>query len=234
MTEVPAGRANKAVAVAGLVLALAILAGGVRQLSDAGEALAFDATAKSIHDGIPVPRTALASLASRAFSLNADRKLHGAALEDASIVTGAFALSPDVAPVVRPAMLISAENVVRARLAEAPADSHAWIRLAVLRDARLGLDATTLEALRMSRLTGRREFAVMWPSLRFRVAHWDGLPPEERDAASDIVAGLWRRASRPDLIAYFTSLPPTMRGKLLASMTDQDAKTALVPLAAKP
>jgi hypothetical protein len=234
MTEVSAGRANKTVAVAGLVLALAILAGGVRQLSDASEVLVFDTAAKNIHDGIPVARTTLASLASKAFTLNAEGKLHGAALEDASIVAGAFALSPDVAPVVRPAMLVSAENVVRARLAEAPADSHAWIRLVVLRDARLGLDATALEALRMSRLTGRREFAVMWPSLRFRVAHWDALPVEERDAASDIVAGLWRRASRPDLIAYFTSLPPTMRGKLLASMTDPDARTALARLAAKP
>jgi hypothetical protein len=234
MTDAPPGRANKAVAAAGLVLALAILLGGARQLSNAAEVLVFDTAAKDIHDGVRVPRAVLAPLAIKAFALNADGKLHGTALEDASIVAGAFALSPDVSPVVRPAMLISAENIVRARLAEAPADPHAWIRLAVLHDARLGLDATVLEALRMSRLTGRREFAVMWPSLKFRVAHWDALPPEEKDAGSDIVAGLWRRASRGDLVAYFIGLPRVMRGNLLASMTDPDARTALAPLAAKP
>jgi len=122
---------------------------------------------------------------------------------------------------------LSAENVNRERIAEAPADPHAWMRLAALRAARLGVDQTVLEALRMSRLTGRREFAVMWPSLKFRVDHWDRMPDEEKDAASDMVVGLWLRASRRDLFEYFRSLPHGMRLQLLAHMHNDDAKSSL-------
>jgi hypothetical protein len=224
------GRIFKPAAITGLVISLAIVAGGIWMIRNADHALEFDAAAKAIHDGIDVPPSLLSRLSADAVVSNGQGALHGTALEDASIVTTAFALSPDLAPVLRPAVLISAEAVNRARVAEAPADSHAWMRIVMLHTARLGIDPFVLDALRMSRFTGPREFAVMWPSIRFRVEHWQQLPDEEKVAASDIAAGLWRRASRPDLIAYFKSLTPDMRAKLLERMSDSKAKAALLPV----
>ena len=230
MRAAGSGRAFKPAVVTGLIISFAIVAGGIGTIRNANYALEFDETAKDIHDGVLLTPSTLARQSADAIALNEQGALHGGALEDASIITTAFALSPDLAPVLRPGVLVSAEAINRTRVAEAPADSHAWIRIVMLHSARLGIDPFVLEALRMSRLTGPREFAVMWPSLRFRVEHWQQLPDAERDGASDIAAGLWLRASRPDLIAYFRSLTPDLRAKLLDRMTNSKAKAALEPL----
>ncbi len=224
--EPPAWRARPAAfALLAFALGLIVLSGGLLRHDLALYRL--HAVAKAIRFGEPVSNAGLAQAVQQAIVGDQDHVLNASDLDDAAQVASLFA-ERNRASFLAPSLQLTAENLLRARLAEAPADGNSWLRLAYVRTARIGLDPLAHAALRMSWLATPREFAVMWPSLRFRVAHWDRLTIEEQFAAADLVAGLWHKPPERDALQRFLAqLPPHLLSSLMADMVDSEARAAL-------
>ena len=149
-------------------------------------------------------------------------------LDDAGLVAALFADHNRANRLMAPALLATAEHLLRERLALAPADGNSWLRLAFVHTARFGLDPLARQALRMSWLVTPREFAVLWPALKFHMNHWQELTAEEQDTAADLVVGLWHKPPERDALRhYLAGLPPGQRKALLARIADPAAGAAL-------
>ena len=186
------------------------------------------AVAHAIRFGERVTKAQLALAASDAIRGDDQGNLNAADLDDAAQVVSLLADNNRGNAFLAPALLATSESLLRKRLALAPADGHSWLRLAYVRTARVGFDPLAHDALRESWLVTPREFTVMWPSLKFRIAHWFKLTVEEQFAAADLVAGLWHKPPEREAIRqYLAKLPPQLTGTLLTDMTDAEARAAL-------
>lgn len=184
--------------------------------------------AHAVRYGEPVATAQLARVVPQAIAADEAGALNAFDLDDAGQVVSLFAIRNRGNVVLAPALLATAEKLLKERLARAPADGNSWLRLAYVRTARIGLDPLAHEALRMSWLVTPREFSVLWPGLKFRVAHWPRMTVEEQFAAADLAAGLWHKPpERAALRDYLAHLPPQLLSTLLADITDGEARAAL-------
>ena len=184
--------------------------------------------ARDIREGKSVAETELANVLSEALVLDRAQELRSSDLDDAALVASLFADHNARNPVQAPALFATAERLLRARLALAPADGNSWLRLAFVHTARFGLDTQARQALRMSWLVTPREFSVMWPGLRFRMDHWQELTVEEQFAAADLITGLWHKPPERDTLRhYLAGIPADRRKVLLTRIVDPTAANAL-------
>ena len=184
--------------------------------------------AHAIRFGEPVTTSQLAQVISKVIDWDQAQDLNANDLDDAAQAVSVFANRNRGNVFLSPALLATAEKLLKERVALAPADGNSWLRLAYVRTARVGLDQLAHDALRMSWLVTPREFSVMWPSLKFRSAHWPEMSVEEQFAAADLAAGLWHKPPERDAIKdYLAKLPPHLLATLLADMTDAEAQAAL-------
>ncbi len=189
------------------------------------------AVAREIREDKPVSTVALARVIPNALAQDAAHGLGPSDLDDAALIVSLFADRNRANRLLAPALLATAEHLLRERLALAPADGNSWLRLAFVRTARFGLDPLARQALRMSWLVTPREIAVMWPGLKFRMDHWSALTTEEKDAAADLAVGLWHKPpERGALRDYLATLPAAQRNELLTLMADPQARVALSSL----
>ncbi|HXC56180.1 MAG TPA: hypothetical protein VNU97_12855 [Rhizomicrobium sp.] len=186
------------------------------------------AVAHAIRFGEPVTTAQLAQVSTQAIDWDRTQALDASDLDDAAQVVSLFAERNRGNAFLAPALLATAEKLLKERVAAAPADGNSWLRLAYIRAAMVGLDPLAHDALRMSWLVTPREFSVMWPSLKFRSSHWADMTVEEQFAAADLAAGLWHKPPERDALRrYLAQLPPQLLATLLADMTDADARAAL-------
>jgi hypothetical protein len=188
------------------------------------------ALAQDISYGRPVADAELAGALITAIDLNKTGDLDPTDLNDAGLVATTFAQRNASRPLILPSLLAVAEQLLRSRLEKAPADGNSWLRLAAVRTARFGLDALSLRALTMSWLVAPREFSLMWPSLEFRVSHWQELPLDQRREAADLVTGLWHKPPEQDrLKRYILNLPVDTRRSMVNLLSDRDVIAGLRP-----
>lgn len=186
------------------------------------------AVAHAIRFGEPVTTAQLAQVIPQAIAWDQAHALSASDLDDAAQVVSLFAQRNRANAFLAPALLATAEKLLKERLALAPADGNSWLRLAFVRTGRSSLDPLAHDALRMSWLVTPREFTVLWPSLKFRTAHWSEMTVEEQFAAADLAAGLWHKPPERDALkSYLAKLPPQLMSTLLADMTDGEARAAL-------
>ncbi|MGC9953113.1 MAG: hypothetical protein ABSD21_02390 [Rhizomicrobium sp.] len=186
------------------------------------------AVAHDIREGKPFTNAELAGALPSAIDLDRMHGLRASDLDDAGQVASLFADRNRANRLLAPALQATAEHLLRERLALAPADGNSWLRLAFVRTARFGLDPKAKQALRMSWLVTPREFAVMWPALKFRMNHWQELTAEEQDTAADLAVGLWHKPPERDALRrYLADFPPGQRRALLARIVDPAAGAAL-------
>ncbi len=230
-TTAPEGRADNWGA---RLFGLALLALSLAIIGISGNLLWHDlalyrlhAVAKAIRFGEPVSTKALAQVLPQAIAWDQAQALNASDLDDAALVMSLFA-ERNRGSFLAPSLLLTAEKLLKERVAAAPADGNSWLRLAYIRTARVGLDPFAHGALRMSYLTTPREFSVIWPSLKFRVDHWGLMSIEEQFAAADLAAGIWHKPpERAALKSYLAALPPGLRSTLLADIIDSEARAAL-------
>ena len=225
---------GRATNLGGRLAGLALLALSLAIIGISGNLLWHDlalyrlhAVAKSIRFGEPVSTRSLAQVLPQAIAWDQAHALNASDLDDAALVMSLFA-ERNRGSFLAPSLQLTAEKLLKERVAAAPADGNSWLRLAYIRTSRVGLDPLAHGALRMSYMTTPREFSVIWPSLKFRVDHWGQMSIEEQFAAADLAVGIWHKPpERAALKGYLASLPPGLRSSLLADMIDSEARTAL-------
>jgi hypothetical protein len=211
-----------------LLLAIALIAVSGDLLYHDLALYRLHAVAKSIRFGEPVTTTELAQVLPQAISWDRDGALNASDLDDAALAMSLFA-ERNRSSFLAPSLFLTAEKLLKERLAKAPADGNSWLRLAYIRTEHVGMDTLAHDALRMSWEVTPREYPVMWPSLKFRVDHWSQMTVQEQFAAADQVTGLWHKPpERAALRAYLAKLPPQLRSTLLADMTDSQARSAVM------
>jgi len=228
-TTHPEGAGRLRVLVATLLaLALGLSSYAVLWLTREGGLIGLHAVARDIRYGRLVPVTEIARLMPRIIAKDTRRDLSADDLDDAALIASLFAEQQRSNRIAAPALWAVAEQLIRERLARAPADGNSWLRLSYVRTQRFGLDVVARQALRMSWLVTPREFSVMWPSLKFRIEHWADLTADEKGAAADLMVGLWHKPpARADVIAYWARLSVNQRSELLSLMRDPLCKKAL-------
>ena len=213
------------VAFGGLALAgLVLLAYATVWLWHDSAVYRLHGVARNIRFGHSVTSEDLAQAASDALALDRNGMLRSDDIDDAAQVLFQFSMRKS-GSFLKPALLEATEALLRRRLALAPADGNSWLRLAYVHTAHIGLDQFAHAALRMSFETTPREISVMWPSLKFRVDHWNQMTVQEQFASADLVTGLWHKPpERVALKAYLNKLPPHLLSSLLSDMIDPDAR----------
>jgi hypothetical protein len=186
------------------------------------------AVAKAIRFDKPVTDQDLARAVSQAIAWDRAAALNPSDADDAALAASLFA-ERNRTSFLAPALYQTAENLLKERLTQAPADGNSWLRLAYIHTAHAGLDGLSRAALRMSIETTPREISVMWPGLKFRVDHWAQMTVPEQFAAADLVTGLWHKPpERAALKNYLDKLPPHLLSSLLSDMIDPDARSAVL------
>lgn len=186
------------------------------------------AVARAISNGEPVSNEALARAVITGVTLERAGDASSLDLSDAGLTTTYLAQRNNASPQMLAPLLATDERFLHERLAKAPADGYSWLRLAIVHNARVGVDPLTDRALMMSWLVTSREISVMWPGLKFRIALWNKLSVEQHREAADLVVGIWHKPPDRDALRHYVlSLWPETRISLLSLVADPQVYAAL-------
>ncbi len=108
-------------------------------------------------------------------------------------------------------LLTNARALTEFRLREAPADPHAWARLATASFILDGATPETVAALRMSHQLGPYERYALATRYWLGVTMWNALDDELRVATGVQAVMLWRRYDRAYVVQNYWRLPESGR-----------------------
>lgn len=119
------------------------------------------------------------------------------------------------------AYLSQAKALAEARLRRAPADTHAWARLAMAEYLLNGPTELAIEALRTSFQTGPYEYYALMPRLELGANLWPLLDEEMRADTATQAAMLWRvRNERWVVVRKFVDFPSGLQLMIAAEMAN--------------